>query len=498
MAKATFAVKVYRYDPAANASPSYRSYELEFGKRQTVLALLIEIYRHFDADLAFRWSCGLGKCGVCAVRVNGRPVMACQEVVENQDLVIEPLKNFPVLKDLIVDRDTHTTALSHVRPFLERAQWETPSFRTARAEPAGVLPFLCTECLACASSCPAVAEAPASFPGPAHFTVLSRWHSHPWDEGNRPALARIGGIHNCTACKSCSEVCPKNLDVFRDCIQALREAVVAQGGGLPPVQAGFEQFLAKSGWLFSPRGRPFLDRVPDNPMGPGDDRAVGLFVGCRFNMQMQRPVEYLVELLSKAGFRVVIPRDQRCCGGPLLWTGQREAFARQRDHNLAVFRSCGVQTILTPCAGCGMVIINDYPEELSARVKDLTELLGPETGRLFRRPVELKVTYHDPCHLRRGQGIRDEPRALLASIPGLRFTEMREPDFCCGGMAASANRDLAERLARRKAQAILETGAQAVVTSCPTCQEIIDRALRRTGRGVEVLSLPEILLRAVQ
>jgi Fe-S oxidoreductase len=145
-----------------------------------------------------------------------------------------------------------------------------------------------------------------------------------------------------------------------------------------------------------------------------------------------------------------------------------------------------------------MVIINDYPEELSARVKDLTELLGPETGRLFRRPVELKVTYHDPCHLRRGQGIRDEPRALLASIPGLRFTEMREPDFCCGGMAASANRDLAERLARRKAQAILETGAQAVVTSCPTCQEIIDRALRRTGRGVEVLSLPEILLRAVQ
>lgn len=489
---------MHRFDPATDPAPYYKSYELAAGKRQTILALLIEIYRHFDEDLAFRWSCGLGKCGVCAVQVNGRPVMACQETVENRDLVIEPLKNFPVLKDLIVARDAHAAALSGVRPFLERTQWETPSSKGGIADPASVSPFLCTECLACASSCPAVAEVPDCFPGPAHFTVLSRWHVHPADEGNRPALARIGGIHNCTACKSCSEVCPKNLDVFRDCIQTLREAVVAQGGGLPPVQAGFEPSLVKTGWLFSPHGRPFLDRVPDNPVGRGDDRAVGLFVGCRFNMQMQRPVERLVELLSKAGFQAVVPRDQRCCGGPLLWSGQREAFARQRDHNLAVFRACGVKTILTPCAGCGMTLRHDYPEELSAKIKDITELLRPETGRLFSRPVDLKVTYHDPCHLRRGQGIWGEPRALLGSIPGLRLVEMRDPDFCCGGMAASANRDLAERLARRKAQAILETGAQAVVTSCPTCQEVIDKALRRAGRGVEVLSLPEILLRAAR
>jgi fumarate reductase (CoM/CoB) subunit B len=397
-----------------------------------------------------------------------------------------------------VARDAHTDALSGVRPFLERAQWETQSPKSERTDPASVSPFLCTECLACASSCPAFAELPASFPGPAHFTVLSRWHSHPGDEGNRSALARTGGIHNCTACKSCSEVCPKNLDVFRDCIQALREAVVSQGGGLPPVQAGFEQSLAGSGWLFSPRGRPFLDRVPDGPVGPGDDRTVGLFVGCRFNMQMQRPVERLVELLSKAGFQTVIPKDQRCCGGPLLWTGQREAFARQREHNAAVFRSSGVKTILAPCAGCGMTLGNDYPEELSAKVKDIVELVRPEKGRLFTRPVDLSVTYHDPCHLRRGRGIWGQPRALLGSIPGLRFMEMRDPDFCCGGMAASANRDLAEGLALRKAQAILETGAQAVVTSCPTCQEVIDRALRRTGRSVEVLSLQEILLRAVR
>jgi fumarate reductase (CoM/CoB) subunit B len=261
------------------------------------------------------------------------------------------------------------------------------------------------------------------------------------------------------------------------------------------VQSGFEQSLAKSGWLFTARGKPFLDRVPEAETA--GDEAVGLFVGCRFNMQMQRPVERLVELLGRSGYQVVVPRDQRCCGGPLLWTGQREAFERQREHNLAVFRSSGLKTILTPCAGCGMTLRNDYPEELSSRLKDLTELLGPEAGRLFTRPVDLKVTWHDPCHLSRGQGIREEPRRLLASVPGLSFIEMREADFCCGGMAASADRDLAERLARRKAEAILETGARAVVTSCPTCQEVIDRALRRAGQGVEVLSLPELLLRAV-
>jgi fumarate reductase (CoM/CoB) subunit B len=208
-------------------------------------------------------------------------------------------------------------------------------------------------------------------------------------------------------------------------------------------------------------------------------------------------VELLVELLGKAGFQTVVPKGQRCCGGPLLWTGQREAFARQREHNVAVFRSIGVKTILTPCAGCGMTLRHDYPEELSVKVKDIVELLRFEKGRLFTRPIDLKVTYHDPCHLSRGQGIRDGPRELLGSIRGLQFVEMRDPDYCCGGMAASANRDLAERLARRKAQAILETGARAVVTSCPTCQEVIDKALRRTGRSVEVLSLPELLLRAV-
>jgi fumarate reductase (CoM/CoB) subunit B len=402
------------------------------------------------------------------------------------------------LKDLIVDREAHAGALRSVRPFLERAQWQTPAAAQASAEPAMVSPFLCTECLACASSCPALSEVPESFPGPAHFTVLSRWQVHPGDGGDRPALARNGGIHNCTACKSCSEVCPKNLDVFHDSIQAFREAVVSRGGGLPPAQAGFEPALARSGWLFPPRGRPFLEGLPDSPAVSEDGRAVGLFVGCRFNMQVQRPLEHLVELLSRSGYRVVVPKDQRCCGGPLLWTGQREAFVRQREHNAAVFRSAGVQTILTPCAGCGMTLRNDYPEEFSAKLADLSELLRPEKGRLFTRAVDLKVTYHDPCHLSRGQGIRSEPRELLAALPGLRFVEMRDPDYCCGGMAASANRELAERLARRKAQTILETGAQAVVTSCPTCQEVIERALRRTGRKVEVLSLSEILLRSVQ
>jgi len=496
MAASGFTVKVYRFDPARDPAPSYESFQIESGGRQTVLDLLKEIYRHHDPELAFRWSCGLGKCGACAVRVNGRPVMACQEVVESRDLLIEPLRNFPVLKDLIVSREPHTGALSGVRPFLERAPWEPPAAPERRGVPLNASPFLCTECLACASSCPALSEAPSSFPGPAHFAVLSRWQAHPADGGRRASQARLGGIHNCTACKSCSEVCPKNLDVFRDCILALREAVSLEGAGLPPVQAGFEQALSRSGWLFSARGRPFLDGLPESAAVRADG-AVGLFVGCRFNQQMQRSLELLVELLQKAGFRTVIPREQRCCGGPLLWTGQREAFDRQREHNLAVFRASGVKIILAPCAGCGMTLRHDYPEELAGKVKDLVELVQPLPKRLFSRRLELKVTYHDPCHLRRGQGIWREPRELLGGIRGLRFVEMRDADYCCGGMALSANRDLAEALARRKAQSILETGAQAVVTGCPTCQEVISRALRRAGQDLQVLSLPELLLAAV-
>ncbi|RKX79081.1 MAG: hypothetical protein DRP87_04320 [Spirochaetes bacterium] len=223
MSSEAFSVKIFKFDPSIDATPYYKEFLIETGTGQSVLDLLKEIYRNHDSDISFRFSCRLGKCGVCAVRVNGKPVLACQTTVENGDVVIEPLKGFPVIKDLIVERETYRDRLKSARPYPDRADRSGgSSVQKLWADP-NASPFLCTDCLACMSSCKALSRIPWEFPGPAFFTNLARWHYHPLDRSDRPALAIRSGISHCTACKSCSKVCPKGIDVYKEAIEALEK-----------------------------------------------------------------------------------------------------------------------------------------------------------------------------------------------------------------------------------------------------------------------------------
>jgi succinate dehydrogenase/fumarate reductase iron-sulfur protein len=100
-----FRIRVRRYDPGTQKQPRYRSYDVEAEQRPTVLELLKEIYRRHDGGLSFRWSCGTGKCGACAVQVNGRRTLACQEIAGEKELTIEPARGFLVIRDLTVALD---------------------------------------------------------------------------------------------------------------------------------------------------------------------------------------------------------------------------------------------------------------------------------------------------------------------------------------------------------------------------------------------------------
>ena len=95
-------VKIFRFDPKRNGKPEYRSYNVLLDKRSTVLDVLLGIYRDYDSGIAFRYSCQHGKCGVCSLTVNGKAVLACMHRTENS-MVVEPLKGFEVLKDLVFD-----------------------------------------------------------------------------------------------------------------------------------------------------------------------------------------------------------------------------------------------------------------------------------------------------------------------------------------------------------------------------------------------------------
>jgi fumarate reductase (CoM/CoB) subunit B len=497
-----FTVRVYRFDPAVDAEGEYKRFRLDRGPRITVLELLKEIYRNHDPDLSFRWSCGLGKCGACAVRVNGRPVLACQTIVDNEDLTIEPLAGLPVVKDLIVDRNPYEVKLQSVRPFLDRGtDWYPDGPEKPVDTPRLKRLSTCLECLACVGACPVFETVAFDFAGPAVFAALSKWDANPADGTDRAALAMYSGLHNCTTCKSCSEVCPKGIDVFRDAIQSLRAVNAGKNRGLPQVQAQFGQSLSQTGNLFSPRGQTFTELEPRAAAAETTGQTVGLFLGCRIDARMQEYAGLLVSLLQKLGYRVVIPRDQQCCGGPLLWTGQTLWFETQVRANVGAFAAQKIDFLVTPCPGCGMVLKQDYQQlyeqvegkPLPFKTVQVVEMIGERLENYTLQPVELAVTYHDPCHLNRGQHIMELPRRLLGSIPGLKLIEMQEASRCCGGMAVSANRHLVQTLAEKKAASIVATKAQAVVTSCPTCQDTIYKALVRHGHRLPVYMIEEII-----
>ena len=121
-------------------------------------------------------------------------------------------------------------------------------------------------------------------------------------------------------------------------------------------------------------------------------------------------------MLRRNGIQVIIPREQVCCGSPLIRTGQLEYVDTLKKRNIGTFTSRKIDTVLTMCAGCGTTLKNDYTTPF--KVIDINELLtqyGIEPPARF----SVKATYHDPCHLLRGQGIRDQPRELIRQVVDL-------------------------------------------------------------------------------
>jgi glycolate oxidase iron-sulfur subunit len=240
---------------------------------------------------------------------------------------------------------------------------------------------------------------------------------------------------------------------------------------------------------------------------------VGLFVGCGINYLLPGVGEATIRVLEGAGVEVVVPPGQVCCGMPALSTGEVSTARSLALKNLEVFEKSDIDYIVTACATCGHALKGSFMkllggggpqtrarvENLSSRVKDITELLagqfsykgGEKTGPDRDGVV---VTYHDPCHLGRAQGIRDEPRELLERS-GMTFKEMKNPCKCCGlgGGLTFTNYDLSMEIAKNKVEDIKGTGAQVVATACPGCIIQLKDGLHRFGVNAKVVHLVELL-----
>lgn len=252
-----------------------------------------------------------------------------------------------------------------------------------------------------------------------------------------------------------------------------------------------------------------VKRLPEHTPPRGSRRArVGLLQGCVQRVFGHRVNEATRRVLAAEGFEVVAPRLPRCCGALMLHSGYEDEALGLARRLVEAFEDCDY--VVTNAAGCGSSmkdygeILRDDPEwaeraeAFSAKVRDVTELLADFEPVAERRPVPMRVAYHDACHLAHAQGIRRQPRELLAAIPGLEVLEPPEWEICCGSagiyniLQPEPGRDLGER----KAHNLLATGAEAIVSANPGCSFQIAAHLERLGEPRPVYHPIELIDRA--
>jgi glycolate oxidase iron-sulfur subunit len=205
-----------------------------------------------------------------------------------------------------------------------------------------------------------------------------------------------------------------------------------------------------------------------------------------------------IDVLTAEGFEVHVPPAARCCGSLALHTGYEDEARSCAEETIAAF--AGYDTIVVNAAGCGSGM-KEYghltgDEEFPKRVFDVHEFLAGLEPRAERRPLPLRVAYHDACHLAHAQQIREAPRELLRAIPGLELVTPAEWELCCGsaGVYNLLEPEAAAELGRRKAANLAAAGAAAIAAANPGCALQIARHL---DRPLPILHPIELLARSL-
>jgi L-lactate dehydrogenase complex protein LldE len=235
---------------------------------------------------------------------------------------------------------------------------------------------------------------------------------------------------------------------------------------------------------------------------------VGLFVTCLVDLVRPRIGFATLRLLEASGAEVVVPAHQTCCGQPGYNSGDLDPARALARKLAAEFGDCDY--VVVPSGSCAGMIRHHYPElfrndmaalpeieRLAARTYELTDFLV-NVARLDAVPGRFAgpVTYHDSCSGLRELGVKDQPRNLLAKVPGLTLREMREPETCCGfgGTFSIKFGDISTRMADNKCEQIAATGVEAIVAGDLGCLLNIEGRLRRRGdHATKVLHIAEVL-----
>jgi len=394
----------------------------------------------------------------------------------------------------------------------------------------------CIRCGLCLAVCPTYREYLKETVSPRGRVALARQGLEGQLELS-PNL--VEQMYNCFACMACNELCPVGIRPA-ELVLSMRhvsEQMVpskfksALFGGLIPHAGRMElatlplRLYEGLGlrrlvyWLGLQRLLPayfrdleaMLPRIPQRPLrqslpkvvpaAGGARYRVGFFLGCAQNVLFAEESHATVRVLARNGCQVTTPPDVQCCGMPARGYGRMDLVRAQARHNIAVFERCPVDVIVTDCATCGSTL-KEYGELLagepewagraaafSRKVRDVSEFLGEIPLAKPQGKIVARVTYHDPCHLRRGQGVWKQPRNLLKLIDGLELVELPEANWCCGsaGSQLITHPETSRKVMDRKMDNLASTGASVIASGCPGCQMQLQTGIRRYGLKVRAV-----------
>jgi Fe-S oxidoreductase len=312
-------------------------------------------------------------------------------------------------------------------------------------------------------------------------------------------------LFTCTECGGCQVICSEqgNKNPLKTIVALRERAFRDELAPLPEHEALIKSIENYDNPWQQPRARrdAWMKKL-----GLADARKQKVdtlyYVGCTmaYDPKLQSVAKTTAEILKAAGVNFgVLGRDELCCGSTLLRMGDYDAYEKKAKANVEALNSLGVERIITSCSGCNSVLREEYEDfgGLEPDVMHSLELVGEliESGHIkLKKPVKVKVTYHDPCHLGRYTGVYDAPRNILEAIPGVELVEMprnRANAFCCGAGAGvrTAFPEFASWVASERVREAKSTGASMLVTACPFCEQNLGEATGPEMRLVDILEL---------
>ena len=393
----------------------------------------------------------------------------------------------------------------------------------------------CTSCMRCTNACPAAASGKILSPQKIITKLRDAMYEGKWDTevtSDDMGVLKIDPeeVYSCVTCGACVNECPVLINHVETIID-IRRGLISTGSEEVPEDAQnalYNMMQQGNPFGFNPAEREewiqqLAEKYGDDIIATEDEEYDYLYwIGCvtSYDPRIRPVAENIIKILKNAGFKIAVLAEETCCGEPARRIGEETLFVEMMKQNLEILSQYKFKKLLVNCPHGYTVFKHDYKKYINylknnEETRELAEFLeklevehhSQVLARLVREgkikpSKELKavVTYHDPCYLGRWNGVYEEPRSVIRSIPGLRLVEMprnRDRSFCCGGGGGHMFFEIkrGERLSVIRTKEAAETGARIVAVACPMCNTMF-RA-EADNFNLEVRDIAELLGEAV-